>query len=331
MIHSRRGRGLRASGMSTTSHATRGRILSKPSLRTFLPVRRRWYRRWEDILAAMFPGPFASLADVLMYAALLVLALALWRVSWRGRTVPGVPGRHTLLVGHRGTRGVEPENTLAAFARAFDEGLDGVEFDVQRSLDGELVLTHDDEVGGRPVAGQSYGQLRERLPELATLEELFGLARRYPGRLLNLEIKARGWRTHGLERAVIRAVRLSGLADRVLVSSFNPPSLVRVRLLAPGLRVALLYDESTAKLPGGRPRPGWLHVDALHPRYPLVDERYVRSAHARGLAVNVWTVNDPEAVRALRAMGVDAIMGDDPSELRRSSAGGQAPWNPSSS
>ena len=322
MIHSRRGRGLLASTVSTTLHASRAPSRPTPSLRTFLGGRPGSGARRQAILAAMLPGPFGSVPDAFTYVVVLALAFGLWRAMWRGRPLPGVPRGRTLLVGHRGTRGVEPENTLAAFARAFDEGLDGVEFDVQRSLDGELVLTHDDEVGGRPVASQSFGQLRERLPELATLDDLFALARRYPGRLLNLEIKARGWRTHGLERAVVRALRASGLVDRVLVSSFNPLSLARVRLLAPRVRVALLYDASTVKLPGGRPRPGWLHVDALHPHYTLVDEAYVRRARARALAVNVWTVNDPQAMRALRVMGVDAIMGDDPSELRSSITGG---------
>ncbi len=285
----------------------------------------------DAILAGMLPGPFDTVSNALTYLVGVALALAAWRGSWRGRPLPGVPRRRPLLVGHRGTRGIEPENTLAAFRRAFDEGLDGVEFDVQRSLDGELVLTHDEEVGGRPVARQSYGQLRERVPELATLGELFELARQYPGRLLNLEIKARGWRTRGLERAVVRAVLASGLADRVLVSSFNPLSLARVRLFAPRMRVALLYDASTMERPGGRPRPGWLHVDALHPGHALADRRLVVSAHARGVAVNVWTVNEPDTVRALRALGVDAIMGDDPARLRRSIVGGEEEWNRSSS
>ena len=270
----------------------------------------------------MLPGPFGTVADALTYLVGVALALAVWRAAWRGRTLPGIERDGTLLVGHRGTRGVEPENTLAAFRCAFDEGLDGVEFDVQRSLDGELVLTHDEEVGGRAVARQSYGQLRERIPELATLDELFELARAYPGRLLNLEIKASGWRTRGLERAVVRAVLASGLADRVLLSSFNPLSLARVRLLAPRLRVALLYDASTMERPGGRPRPGWLHVDAVHPGYALVDRGLIETAHARGVAVNVWTVNEPETMRALRSLGVDAIMGDDPARLRRSTVGG---------
>ncbi|MEJ2288003.1 MAG: glycerophosphodiester phosphodiesterase, partial [Deinococcales bacterium] len=84
----------------------------------------------------MLPGPFGTVADALTYIVGVALLLAAWRGMWRGRALPGVEHGDTLLVGHRGTRGVEPENTLAAFRRAFDEGLDGVEFDVQRSLDG---------------------------------------------------------------------------------------------------------------------------------------------------------------------------------------------------
>ncbi len=269
----------------------------------------------------MLSGPFGTVGDVVAYLLLLTAALVTWRVLWRGRPLPGVDRAPPLLVGHRGTRGVEPENTLAAFRRAFDEGLDGIEFDVQRSLDGVLVVTHDEEAGGRPVAGQSYAELAGRIAGLATLEEVFELARAYPGRLLNLEIKASRWRTAGLERAVVRAVRASGLADRVLVSSFNPISLVRVRLRAPGLRVAWLYDATTLEHLGA-PRPGWLHADAVHPGHALVDARLVGSMHARGVAVNVWTVNDPEDMRRLRGLGADALMGDDPATLLASGAGG---------
>ncbi len=267
-------------------------------------------------------GPFGSTADALAFLLLLALALAVWRLMWRGRTLPGVGRGGPLLVGHRGTRTVAPENTLSAFRRAFEAGLDGVEFDVQRSLDGALVITHDSAVEGTDVRDLTLAELRERLPQLATLDELFALARGYPGRLLNLEIKAEGVRTRGLERAVVRAVLASRAADRVLVSSFNPLSLLRVRLLAPGLRVALLYAPDTVRRLGARPRPGWLHVDALHPHHGMVDRGRVAGAHARAVAVNVWTVNDPDDMRRLRAMGVDAIMGDDPETLLRSARGG---------
>jgi len=266
--------------------------------------------------------PFGTPADVLAYLLLLAVGLAVWRLMWRGRPLPGVKRTGTLLVGHRGTRGVRPENTLAAFRQAFDAGLDGIEFDVQRTRDGALAITHDSRVDGVAVAELSLSELRERLPDLPTLQELFALARDYPGCLLNLEIKAESARTRGLERAVERAVRASGLQDRVLLSSFNALALLRVRLLAPRLRVALLYDPSTVERAGLRPRPAWLHLDAIHPHHSLVDASLLRSAHGRGVAVNVWTVNEAEDIRRLHAMGVDAIMGDDPETLVRSTRGG---------
>lgn len=270
----------------------------------------------------MLGGPFGATADVLAYLLLLVVALAVWRLMWRGRRLPGVTRGGALLVGHRGTRGVLPENTVAAFEYALGAGLDGIEFDVQRARDGSLIVTHDTRVDGVAVAELTLPELRERLPGLPTLEAVFAAARAHPGGLLNLEIKAEGARTRGLERAVVGAVLASGLADRTLISSFNPLSLLRVRMLAPRLRVALLYDASSARRLGGRPRPGWLHVDAVHPHHSLVDAGLVRAAHGRGVAVNVWTVTRPEDVRRLRALGVDGIMGDDPEALLRSVRGG---------
>jgi len=254
--------------------------------------------------------------------ALLVLLL-LWRTAlWRPRGLPGVERPAPRLVGHRGARGARPENTLPAFRLALDEGLDGVEFDVQRSLEGVLVVTHDDVVEGRPVTDLRAEELERRVPGLPRLEALFGLLRDYPGTLVNLEIKASGVRTRGLERGVVRAVRGSGLADRVLVSSFNPLSLARVRLLAPELRTALLYHpEAPVWLRSGA-LAGWLHVDAIHPHHSQVTAGLVVRAHGRGLAVNTWTVNDAREVRRLLALRVDAIMGDDPAALRRAALGG---------
>lgn len=260
---------------------------------------------------------------LLPFVLVLVVLLALWRtVLWRPRRLPGVDRPAPRLVGHRGVRGARPENTLPAFALALESGLDGVEFDVQRSADGALVVTHDDTVDGRRVTDLTHAELARRLPGVPTLEALFALLHDHPGTLVNLEIKASGLRTRGLEGAVVRAVRASGLADRLLVSSFNPVSLARVRLRAPELRTALLYHPEAPPLLRGGSLAGWLHVDALHPHHSQVSAGLVLRAHARGLAVNTWTVNEAAEVRRLLALRVDAIMGDDPAALRRAALGG---------
>lgn len=251
--------------------------------------------------------------------------LALWRgVLWRGRPLPGVTRPRPLLVGHRGVRGALPENTLAAFDAALAGGLDGVETDVQRTRDGVLVLTHDTEVDGDPVAALTHAELAERVPSLATLAALLERLHDAQGTWLNVEIKSRRAVEPALVADVVRALRASGLVDRTTVSSFNPVALALVRLLAPELRIGYLWSDDPATPRWLRsPWPaGWLHADALHPQWRLVDERLVAWARRRGLDVNVWTVNDADGVRRMRALGVSGIMGDDPEALRRAAQGG---------
>jgi glycerophosphoryl diester phosphodiesterase len=80
----------------------------------------------------------------MIYFFYLVLLLLLWRtVFWNPRKLSGVTRQKPLLLGHRGVRGERPENTVEAFQLAFESGLDGIECDVQRTSDGQLVLFHD--------------------------------------------------------------------------------------------------------------------------------------------------------------------------------------------
>lgn len=244
----------------------------------------------------------------------------MWLLLWEPRALPGVPPKPTLLLGHRGVRGSLPENSLPAF-RAALETLDGLETDLQRSTDGHIVLCHDFTLpDGRAVTSLTCAELRAADPNIPTLEALFVLARSFPGALLNLELKTRGWRTGGLERAAARAVRDSGLEGRVLVSSFNPLSLARVRLHAPELRTALLYSPDGPRwLRAGRAARLFarlLHLDALHPHFSLVNPSIARWARARSVMLNTWTVNSAAEVKRPTRLDVNGLMADDPSTLK---------------
>lgn len=247
--------------------------------------------------------------------------LAVWLLVWEPRALPGVTPKRTLLLGHRGVRGKVPENSLIAFRAALDAGLDGVETDLQRSRDGHLVLIHDFTLpDGRAVGRLTLSELQAADPNVTTLAALFTLARAYPGTLLNLELKTTGWRTGGLERATAKAIRNSGLEGRVLMSSFNPLSLARVRLHAPELRAALIYSpEGPRWLHANRAARLFaraLHVDALHPHFSLVDAALARWARHRGVMLNVWTVNDPLEVARLTRLNVNGLMADNPASLK---------------
>jgi glycerophosphoryl diester phosphodiesterase len=260
----------------------------------------------------------------LRFVVYLLALLLVWRyVLWQPRGLSGVTRATPLLLGHRGVRGARPENTLAAFELAFASGLDGIECDVQRSKDGELVLYHDFEIYNKPLSTLTYVHIKSIDPQIPKLEDLFELAQRYPGTLLNVEIKSSGLKTEGLERDTIALIRKWSLEDSVLISSFNPMSLLRVRLLAPDIRLGLLYDQDMPWYLRDGMLAGWLHVDAIHPYYEQINEQLIKRSKVKNLMVNTWTVNDGMRISSLCAMGVTAIIGDDPKLLLAHRAGSE--------
>jgi glycerophosphoryl diester phosphodiesterase len=253
---------------------------------------------------------------LLLFLVYLLLLLLLWRTAfWIPRKLPGVTRTPPLLLGHRGVRGERPENALEAFQLAFESGLDGMETDVQRTVDGELILFHDFETQGKKINTLEYPHLKAIDPRIPKVSELLDLAKHYPGTLLNLELKSEGLRTDGLERDTIKLVREYGLEDRVIVSSFNPVSVLRVRLLDPGIRTGLLYSPDMPGFLRTGGLAGWLHVDALHPYFEQITPKMLSKAQKRGLMVNTWTVNDEMRISSLSSLGVDAIIGDSPTQL----------------
>ena len=235
-----------------------------------------------------------------------------------------------LNIAHRGASKIAPENTMAAFQKALEIGADGIEFDVRLSSDGVPVVIHDTTVDGTTdgngrVADLPLRELRRldagasfdvtfagaRIPTLAQVFEILG-----EQLLLNIELKQEGFFGSGLEEAVADLIQKHTLEQGVLVSSFNPLALRRIQRISPRLRTALLSAHPgsrvlrTAGLALGR--PSW----ALHPEYAGVDATLVSWAHARGLRLHTWTVDDPADMRRLIRWGVDGIITNVPDVLR---------------
>ncbi|NLE77650.1 MAG: glycerophosphodiester phosphodiesterase [Chloroflexi bacterium] len=240
-----------------------------------------------------------------------------------------------LFFGHRGARQAAPENTLAAFRRALEMGADGVELDVQLSSDGVPVVIHDWTLGRTtdghgPVARHRAAGLQaldaggwfapefsgERIP---TLEEV--LAELGTRLLINIELKARGWGDGGLAARVATLVRGSGLEERVLVSSFHPPTLFHFRREMPQVSLALLTAPDQP-LPL---REGWLRSvirpDTLHPHYSQITPAFSKEALQRGYRLNTWTVNDPDLLPHLWRRGVGMVCTDVPDALTAATGG----------
>ena len=121
----------------------------------------------------------------------------------------------------------------------------------------------------------------------------------------------------GLGQDVSKKVLAHGMAEQVVISSFNPFALRRSKLTGPSIEHALLLAVDS---------PGWMKsglmfrwgkAEALHPESVMVTPEYMAQARRRGLPVRVWTVNEPEEMRRLAGLGVDAIVTDAPDLARQ--------------
>ena len=230
------------------------------------------------------------------------------------------PG-HPLVIAHRGASGYRPENTLPAYALAVEQQADMIEIDLHRTRDGEIVITHDEDLsglGGRgEIAEASLAQVRAldagagvRVPTLD--EVLDGFGPRIP---FNLELKqARGGPYPGLEARALAAVAARGLLERSLFSSFGDAVLAELRRLEPRARIAFLVSPRDAARPFERAHA--VGAEALNPWLGLVDAALVRTAHAEGLAVYAYTVDRSEDMRRLLDLGVDGLFTNHPDRMR---------------
>jgi glycerophosphoryl diester phosphodiesterase len=216
---------------------------------------------------------------------------------------------------HRGAGGTEPENTLRSFRRALDIGADWMELDVH-SVEGVPVVFHDDRLerrtgGSGPISERPLGYVRsldagsgERIPLLSEVLDLLA------GRAgLNVELK--GARTAEPVADLLRGVLSAGVwtEPRLLVSSFDHDELARFRGLLPGVPIGALFREAPPSFESVKSRLGAFSV---HLSRHAASAAAVDRAHALGLKVFIYTVNDPSDMARLRSLGVDGAFTDFP-------------------
>lgn len=220
--------------------------------------------------------------------------------------------KKSLVVAHRGAT-VGPsgetirENTLAAFLASIEMGADGIELDVRRAADDVLVIHHDATLeDGRMIRECLAEDLPEWLPTLAEAMDAL------PEVFLNIEIKNHPSdpdydAEQGVSVAVAGLVAAFDAHHRVLVSSFEVETLERIRQTDPTIQLGWLV--------WGQADPAMLmertashSFAAIHPHDLLVDQAFVNRANAAGVDVHVWTVDDPDRITELAALGVTSII-----------------------
>jgi glycerophosphoryl diester phosphodiesterase len=286
------------------------------------------------------------------------------------------------LEGHRGTRGLAPENTLTAFRRAIEIGVTTIETDMAVTSDNVIVISHDPFLNpdvvrgpdghwlalqGPPIHTLTLAELRrydigrlnpmsqyakqfpeqravdgERFPQLS---ELFDLGKA-SGKPVRFNIETKITPTSGADtpdpatfaKLVVAAVRAADMSNRVTVQSFDWRTLIEVKRIAPDIETSCLTiqtkDNDTVQSPGGGPSPWHAGLDPRDHGGSLpalvkaagcatwsmfwrnITPKELADAHALGLKVLPWTVNDKSEMKRLIDLGVDGIITDYPDRLR---------------
>ncbi len=242
--------------------------------------------------------------------------------------------------GHRGSAGTHPENTLPSFQAAVDAGASYLELDVHMTRDGEIVVSHDDNLErtcGRPglIREMDYVEVREadagfgfapergfpfrgrgvRIPRLAAVLASFHATR------FIIEVKQE---QPSLVERMLRVIDSAGMVGRVLIASEHQKPLDEVRWRTPSIPTNLAYHEIAAFLTAMatansiyRPPGDALQIPPEYYSWKLATPETVAMAHRHGLEVHIWTVNEEPEMRTLLELGVDGIISDYPQRLRR--------------
>jgi glycerophosphoryl diester phosphodiesterase len=227
-----------------------------------------------------------------------------------------------LIFAHRGDTQQDLENTMPAFASALALGVDGIELDVRLTRDGRIVAFHDDDL-------QRLAGLSQKI-EFSSWDELKKIRLRHPlGEFsipllsdvldlikdkitLNIEIKTQRHWISPMERPLLELLKEFRLSNSILISSFHPIALLRMKSLAPDLARGYLF-EKTSWLQ--RRMVSWVDPKTLNAPLQYTSQAAVAQAHKDDLRFLVWTVNEEDDMKRCIDFGVDGIITDEPRRL----------------
>ena len=230
-----------------------------------------------------------------------------------------------LKIGHRGAKGYASENSLFSFEKAIEMGVDGIELDVHLSLDGQIIVIHDDTID-RTTNGKGFvntlslqelktfrineKQASELKQQIPTLNEVFDLVNQTC--FINIELKGKG--TASAVVALIEKYILEKNWEytNFLVSSFDWNAVQEVRFLNENIPIGIL-TETNLDLAFSFAK--FMKAEAIHPEFHLLTQDNTAQIQAKGIQVFPWTVNEYEAIQKIKTYNVNGIITDFPDRI----------------
>ena len=278
----------------------------------------------------------------LFITLLTILLLSTCSSNSQPRSQPDDPAAcldSVMIVGHRGSAGIAPENTIEAFERGIALGVDAVELDVHLTKDGRIVVIHDSTIdrtstGVGPVNGYTLDQLqtfdvstkffegRYGPQSIPTLEEVLKLIDGRVAVQLEIKVDAKGDRYPGIEELVLHAVTDAGLKESIWILSFDFPTIKHIEELDPTINSLALIGKTymtaiSAKGPDEVVRQILeTDTDGVGISYAYLSPVLYERLRNAGLAVGVWTVDTVALAMQYCNMGVDFITTNRPDLFR---------------
>lgn len=229
------------------------------------------------------------------------------------------------IIAHRGWSGKYPENTMLSFKKAVEIGIDGIELDVHLSKDGEVMIMHDEALsrttGMTGVISDYTRSELERISAGKTKNDEFGFTS-IPSLeeyldfvsktdvFTNIEIKTLPTYYPGIEEKTLALVERFSYIDRVVFSSFNWLSVMKIKILRPEAQAGVLIANPRIDNIGCELSD--IGLDTYHPDFSLIDQSAIEECHRHGISVNTWTVNDEMRMKECQKWGVDGLITNNP-------------------
>jgi len=261
-----------------------------------------------------------------MFESIIILLLAylIYRMTlgWKPKLPDMFNKNDYFYYGHRGLPSLAPENTLLSFQIAIDHKMDGIEVDVHRTKDGVIIIYHDpnlEDITGddTPISELTYefigsidvkracGDIPfQHIPRLIEVLDIIPM-----GMGINIEIKFKQFGLSGLESEIVKIVRDRDLINQVVISSFNPFVIWKIKYLNKKISTAFLWQNIpfTSQY--------WVYLcrpDAFHVDINIVDSELVNWVRKRNLPIYAYTVNSESQIQKVKKLGLDGIFTDHP-------------------
>jgi len=243
-----------------------------------------------------------------------------------------------LILGHRGAAALAPENTLTAFARAMNDGADGIEFDVRLTGDGVPVVIHDSTLKRTASIDRAVSEVVSADLQRIDVGAWFGTESRYKGELLPklsqvfeffagkdatlyLEMKGEASDREKLAQSVVATIQQYEFMEHTVVLSFDHSAVKSVKAIDSRIRTAALFGPRL-RSPAAMFRPSKIltaasacGADELALHHRLVTRDLVTRAKQSGFALVVWTVDDPKWIARAQSLGLKALITNDPAKM----------------